>query len=797
MTLPTVDLEIGFGSSWIVAPSIDASADLMAFQISRGRTHELDRIEAGTARFLLKNLHGNYWPKNRAGLYYPYIKPGQPISLTATYNLVEYPVYWGYIDAWRPTWLDGPAGRAPAMEVLCSDGLKKLARYIINDATGYGSQLSGSRVTEILDDYSWPAALRAIDAGQVTLQSTGVITNQGAMDHLYAVQDSEGSLFFIGRQGNAIYQDKNARTTAPLNTSQWTFADHPMPPQANMVAWYDADSLWSLVDGDRVRSWPDLSHNARHASQATFANRPIYKTNILNGRPVVRFDGVNDYLTATWGAISQPLMAFVVWKVTADTGANQHAIDGADGTHRHAVFFQDTPEAVGMMAGGSVISYAMTLPWANYIISCVLLNGASSEIWENNISQTTGNPGADQSTGIFIGDWSGLTAPLSGDIAEIIIYSASLSAANRTAVFDYLNNKWLGGALGTAHLAGYLEPELVLDDQYVFNQIRGQRILGAEKTASDAVSQNGIYGLRVLNRGGWLHNADADVQTRVDYLLSRYRDAGLRCRSMRLMCERYPTELWPEILDYELSTRVTVKLNSTTNPAQLNKDYHIEGVEHNWDRQNNNWETRLQLSEVDTQEIYTAVHAGKIQNNAVDTYVNVHDAANGSSVQNDPATASAYQSYNDVTGAFTISRAGLEFDTSALGAGAEIESAELWIYQTTNPSVWTRTFDVVVVDGSDLAATLVLADYGDLLNDTINYGDVASADLKQNTWAVIPLNGSGIAAINKTGTTRFGLRTSQDIATSSPGTDAAKSEGAEFDGGGGTNKPRLIVRVAK
>jgi hypothetical protein len=55
------------------------------------------------------------------------------------------------------------------------------------------------------------------------------------------------------------------------------------------VSWWRADSL-SLADGDSVSSWPNSADGGPTASAAS--NQPIFKTNVINGKPVVRFSGL-------------------------------------------------------------------------------------------------------------------------------------------------------------------------------------------------------------------------------------------------------------------------------------------------------------------------------------------------------------------------------------------------------------------------------------------------------------------------------------------------------------------------
>lgn len=101
---------------------------------------------------------------------------------------------------------------------------------------------------------------------------------------------------------NAAGIDSNLTFTAPS-----TSGVNVVYP--NLVAWYDAQDSSTLFqnsacsvpvasDGQSVGCFRDKSGNGHHALQATAGIRPVYRTSGVQALPSLRFDGVDDMLTA-------------------------------------------------------------------------------------------------------------------------------------------------------------------------------------------------------------------------------------------------------------------------------------------------------------------------------------------------------------------------------------------------------------------------------------------------------------------------------------------------------------------
>lgn len=204
--------------------------------------------------------------------------------------------------------------------------------------------------------------------------------------------------------------------------------------------WLKADAGITKDGSDYVSSWADQSGNGNDATQGTGDYQPLWSGNTLNGKPVVVFDGINDYLNNISFTLNQPMTIFVVWKCQ-NLGITGTVLDSYDATDR-IVFYQRSDNKTEIYAGVS-LNYSNPSPFSNYILSSTLVNSVNTNIYEEGVLKNTGNAGSNDMVGYTIGE-SGiyLSSYLNGDIAEIIIYNTALSDSNRQNVERYLDFKY-------------------------------------------------------------------------------------------------------------------------------------------------------------------------------------------------------------------------------------------------------------------------------------------------------------------------------------------------------------------
>jgi Tfp pilus assembly protein PilV len=199
---------------------------------------------------------------------------------------------------------------------------------------------------------------------------------------------------------------------------------------SNLVSWYDANQE-TYADAASVTNWHDKSGNSRDLLTGV---APTFKTNILNGHPVVRFSGTN-YLFNTTTPLSQPFTAFVVAKETGGA-TGKMVIDGNSSNFVQLFAYSST---LWQFEPGSIKTPAGST--GNFTVLSFVANGASSIVSANG-QTATGNSGAIGSTGLRIGVNNAPAGFFTGDVAEVIIYNSAFSDADRRSVENYLKQKY-------------------------------------------------------------------------------------------------------------------------------------------------------------------------------------------------------------------------------------------------------------------------------------------------------------------------------------------------------------------
>lgn len=226
--------------------------------------------------------------------------------------------------------------------------------------------------------------------------------------------------------------------TPPGSAASAAFSPSSLP---NLAGWWKADAGTSTTtDGVAISQWNDQSSNARHLLQATGVNQPLYKAAIQNGLPVVRFDGANDFMRATF-ALVQPAYFFIVASYRVAFTVNAVLLCGAAaGASGDAQIYRNASTTYQLFAGSNACLLTTT-PQAFHVLGAGFA-GASSETRADGGVASTGNPGADGSGGVTLAADNAGGQASGVDIGEVIAVAATPSAGDRASTEAYLKAKW-------------------------------------------------------------------------------------------------------------------------------------------------------------------------------------------------------------------------------------------------------------------------------------------------------------------------------------------------------------------
>lgn len=266
----------------------------------------------------------------------------------------------------------------------------------------------------------------------------------GSLSVNYALSGAAASVStvsggLVGQIALAGSSDSVSSVTADLTN---TFG---LAPALWLAPWQET----GFADNDAVGTLSDFSGNARHFTQATAANKPTFKTNILNSKPAVRFDGSNDFLETT-AFMSGDAELFAVLKIPTGIGSSNWGWQKFSGATLadHFTFFGTAYSTFG---GTNRTNYnpVQATTEAGMIVHITAKAGANAWKWyENgNVEKTTMNQTINWGTGRHLigasssnSDASSISNYFNGWLLELRIYSGTLTAAQRNSVLAELNS---------------------------------------------------------------------------------------------------------------------------------------------------------------------------------------------------------------------------------------------------------------------------------------------------------------------------------------------------------------------
>ncbi len=232
---------------------------------------------------------------------------------------------------------------------------------------------------------------------------------------------------------------------------------------SGLQLWIDANDSTTLftdlacMDGSpannaSIKCWKDKSGNTNNAIGI---NAPIYKTNSMNGKAIIRFDGQNLLVgTSLLNSINTGNVTVFIVAKNSDIG-NSVLVGVPDISEvRFNIHLPWSDENIywdfGYMVGGGggrIFNYWGGYEGTTYVWTFNAAYGSgvgSQNIWRNGTriqsNTTSKNPSYGTTYGLSLGGKTG--AYFSGDLAEITIYNTALSDTERQNIETYLKTKW-------------------------------------------------------------------------------------------------------------------------------------------------------------------------------------------------------------------------------------------------------------------------------------------------------------------------------------------------------------------
>jgi len=219
---------------------VDVSNQVNRIETNRGRTALSDQFQTGALTLRIIDQNGDFNPQNVTGPYYNVLTPMKKVQISATFNSVTYPIFSGFITSYVTTYPSDSAEDVAITTIQAVDAFRLAQVAQISTVTGAtAGDLSGTRVGQILNQISWPASMRDIDAGLTTLQADPG-TNRTALQALTTASTSEYGALYIDASGSFVFQDRTVTVNSIAGTTT-VFADN-----GTGIDYFDAS--WVLND---------------------------------------------------------------------------------------------------------------------------------------------------------------------------------------------------------------------------------------------------------------------------------------------------------------------------------------------------------------------------------------------------------------------------------------------------------------------------------------------------------------------------------------------------------------------
>ena len=221
-------------------------------------------------------------------------------------------------------------------------------------------------------------------------------------------------------------------------------AEAPLPVSTGLAVHLRPNDISTVRDTTAVASW--VSNTGSHTfAQATGAKQPTYRDGIVARRPTVRFDG-GDVLARSGGAtaLGTTHTQFVVVRFSSASG--EHTLMGEEtGNSQLSYEFSNGGRILFRVNNGTPQAYTIGVLSADvWYLFAVKRNGTALSLYIDSTSSSFTLPENNSFQFELVGarNAAATTAPLTGDIGELMAYTSTLTDAEIASTMDYLRRRF-------------------------------------------------------------------------------------------------------------------------------------------------------------------------------------------------------------------------------------------------------------------------------------------------------------------------------------------------------------------
>jgi len=272
----------------------------------------------------------------------------------------------------------------------------------------------------------------------------------------------------------------------------------PVLTKASNKIWYSGSFQSTMTDfGQPV---PTL-HNHSPAEFNNFNGTapgsdltPTLQANVINGFPVISFDGNDEYDVGTVSSGLTGIAAFVVSKSDDVSSADLYPRLLSSKQSGNDFNSPDGWNITANQSGGTALTYPVDIRFRN---------SASGKVIDN----------------LEIGHWGGC-CNIHSDVAEILIFNEDLTTAERNQIFDYLQTKY---AINGDEVSATIQPTIQRTNLSV--EVGGKTVAAQfiSETEIQFISPSlniGSYPIAVINRDGQSGTGSANLQVNAPQITS-------------------------------------------------------------------------------------------------------------------------------------------------------------------------------------------------------------------------------------------------------------------------------------